>query len=116
MDRILIEDLTARCLLGVNAEERRAKQEVVINIALATDTRQAAASDDFAQAVDYRAIKQRVLAVAEASEYYLVEALAERVAEVCLEHPGVSEAQVRVTKPSALRFARAVSLEITRRR
>ncbi len=34
MDRILISDLRARCLIGVDAEERREKQEVVINLAL----------------------------------------------------------------------------------
>jgi FolB domain-containing protein len=116
MDRILIEDLVARCVLGVSAEERREKQEVVINLALATDTRAAGKSDRFADAVDYRAIKQRVLAAVEESQFHLVEALAQRVAEICLDHPGVREAQVTVAKPSALRFARSVGVQITRRR
>jgi FolB domain-containing protein len=116
MDRILIEDLVARCVLGVSAEERREKQEVVINLALATDTRAAGKSDRFADAVDYRAIKQRVLAAVEESQFHLVEALAQRVAEICLDHPGVREAQVTVNKPSALRFARSVGVQITRRR
>jgi len=30
MDRLLIRDLQARCILGVGAEERREKQEVVV--------------------------------------------------------------------------------------
>ncbi|HUT74314.1 MAG TPA: dihydroneopterin aldolase [Armatimonadota bacterium] len=114
MDRILIEDLVARCVLGVSAQERREKQEVVINLALATDTRTAGKSDRFADAVDYRAIKKRVLAAVEESQFHLVEALAQRVAEICLDHPGVREAQVTVSKPSALRFARSVGVRITR--
>jgi FolB domain-containing protein len=116
MDRILIEDLLARCVLGVSDDERREKQDVVINISLGVDARTPGKTDRFADAVDYRALKQRILAMVESSQYHLVEALAERVAETCLEHPRVREAQVTVTKPSALRFARSVGVQITRRR
>ena len=116
MDKILIKDLLARCIIGVNADERREKQDVVINVALYTDLRPAARSDDFQDAVDYRAVKKSILAEVEQSQYYLVEALAERIAEVCLKHPGVQRVQVTVEKPSALRFARSVGVEITRER
>jgi FolB domain-containing protein len=114
MDRILIEDLAVRCIIGVNADERREKQDVVINVALSADLSKAGRSDDFGDAVDYRSIKKRILSMAESSQFYLVEALAERVAEICLENPLVEQAQVTVEKPSALRFARSVGVEITR--
>ncbi|MFB3881527.1 MAG: dihydroneopterin aldolase [Armatimonadota bacterium] len=114
MDRILIKDLTARCILGVSAEERREKQDVVINIALVADLRRPGRSDRFEDAIDYRALKKEVLAAVEASSYRLVEALAERIAEICLEPPGVQQVTVTVEKPSALRFARTVGVEITR--
>ncbi len=114
MDRILISDLQARCIIGVNDDERREKQDVLINIAISADLRKAGKSDRFEDTVDYRAIKKRVLQIAESSSYHLVEALAEAIAEVCLEHPSVKLAQVRVEKPLALRFARTVGVEITR--
>lgn len=116
MDRILIRDLQVRCIIGVNDDERREKQDVVINIALAADLCPAGRSDNFADAVDYRAIKKKVYAMAEDSRYSLVEALAERIAEICLEHRGVQQVQVTVEKPAALRFARTVAVEITRDR
>lgn len=116
MDRILISDLRARCVIGVNEEERREKQDVVINLVLSADLRQAGSSDRFGETVDYRAIKKRVLNLVEGSHYYLVEALAEAVATACLEHPRVLQALVRVEKPSALRFARSVGVEIVRER
>lgn len=116
MDRILVKDLSARCILGITAEERREKQEVLVNLALLADLRKPGQSDRFEDAVDYRALKKRIVAVVENSQYYLVEALAERIAEICLEHPGVVQAQVTVEKPSALRFARSVGVEITRGR
>lgn len=116
MDRILISDLLVRCIIGVNDEERRSKQDVVVNVAISTDLSKAGKSDRFEDAVDYRDIKKRIMAVVENSRFYLVEALAEAVAGICLEHPAVTEALVRVEKPSALRFARSVGVEITRRR
>ena len=117
MDRILIKDLRARCILGINDDERREKQDVVINLALSADLHKAGKSDRIDDAVDYRSLKKRILALVEDSSYYLVEALAERIGEVCLEHhPGIVQAQVTVEKPSALRFARSVGVEITRDR
>ena len=115
-DRILIKDLVARCIIGVDADERRDKQDVVINLALTADLRPAGKSDRFEDAIDYREIKKKVIAMVEDSAYYLVEALAERIAEICLEHPQVIEAQVTLEKPAALRFARSVGVEITRGR
>lgn len=116
MDRILISDLLVRCIIGVNEDERREKQDVVINIALSTDLAKAGASDRFEDAVDYRALKKRIMAMAESSQFFLVEALAEAVAKICLEHPAVAEATVKVEKPGALRFARSVGVELARKR
>ncbi len=113
-DHILIKDLLARCILGVTDAERCEKQDVIINITLTADLRPAGKSDNFADAIDYRALKKRILSAVELSQYYLVEALAERIAEICLESPGVQQVQVMVEKPSALRFARSVGVEITR--
>lgn len=115
-DRILISDLLLRAIIGVNEEERHATQDVLINLALTADLRPAGMSDRLEDSVDYRAIKRRIIDVVEASQYALVEALAERIAAVCLESPRVQAVQVRVEKPGALRFARSVGVEIIRER
>ncbi len=116
MDLILISDLAARCIIGVNEEERREKQDVLINITLYADLSKPCQSDRFEDTVDYRSIKKRVVKMVEESKYFLVEALAEAVAGICLSDPKVVEAKVRVEKPSALRFARTVGVEIVRSR
>lgn len=116
MDRIMINDLLARCVIGVREEERREKQDVVVNLTIDTDTRKAAFSDRFSDALDYRALKKRVLGLVENSNYHLLEALAEAIAACCLEEPKVEGILVRVEKPSALRFARTVGVEILRKR
>lgn len=114
MDRILINDLTARCIIGVNGDERLEKQDVVINLAIYADLKKPCQSDRFEDTVDYRALKKKILAMVEGSQYFLVEALAERISAICLEHPAVKKVKVRVDKPSALRFARTVGVEIKR--
>ncbi len=116
MDRILIGDLLVRCIIGVGEEERRERQDVMINLSLSTDLSKAGRSDNFDDAVDYRDLKKRIVNMAERSTYYLVEALAEAVANLCLVNPAISQVQVRVEKPGALRFARTVGVEITRDR
>lgn len=116
MDRILISDLLVRCVIGVRDEERRDKQDVLINLELSADLRKAGASDRLEDAVDYAALKKRIVAMAEQSQFFLVEALAENIAALCLEHPKVVQAVVRVEKPTALRFARNVGVEIVRQR
>lgn len=116
MDRILISDLMVRCIIGVNEEERHKRQDVVINLAIYANLRQAGRSDRFEDTVDYRAIKKRIVTMAESSQYSLVEAMAEAIAQICLDHPAVEKVQVRVDKPGALRFARSVGVEIIRER
>ena len=116
MDRLIICDLAARCIIGLCDEERREKQDVLINVSLYADLRKAGLSDRAEDSVDYRALKKKILAFVESSNFYLVEALAQAVADICLIEPMVVRAVVAVEKPSALRFARSVGVEITRER
>ena len=100
----------------MNPEERREKQDVLVNIAAFADFRKACRTDRFEDAVDYCAVKKEVLALVESSSFYLIEALAESIAQTCLARPLVRKVQVRVEKPSALRFAHSVGVEVTRER
>ncbi len=115
-DRIQIKDLLLRTIIGINQEERRNRQDVLINITLHADTRTAGASDDIKDAVNYRTITKRVIERVEESSFHLVERMAAEIAAICLEDPRVEAVDVRVEKPGALRFARSVGVEIHRSR
>jgi dihydroneopterin aldolase/D-erythro-7,8-dihydroneopterin triphosphate epimerase len=115
-DEIQIVDLLLRTFIGINEEERRNRQDVLINITLHADTRAAGASDNIENAVNYRSITKQVISLVEESQFYLVEKLAAEIAAICLADPRVECARVRVEKPGALRFARSVGVEIERRR
>ena len=61
MDRIFIRDLALRCIIGIFPEERREKQDIVINVAMGCDLRKAGRSDDLNDTVDYKAVKKAIL-------------------------------------------------------
>lgn len=115
-DSVFIRDLLVRCVIGVFPEERDKLQDVLINIVMDADLTEACRGDRIEDAVDYKKVKQAVMAATERSRYRLVEALAGRIAEICLAEPRVSRVEVTVEKPGAARFARGVGVRIVRKR
>lgn len=115
-DRIFIRDLAIRCIVGIDEHERQEKQDVLVQITMHVDLRQAGRTDALEDTIDYRALKKRILERAGQSQFHLVEALAQSIAEECLRDQRVDRVEVAVEKPGALRFARTVGVEIVRSR
>lgn len=116
MDKIFIRDLALRCIIGIFPEERREKQDIIINIQMHADLKKAGRSDKLEDTVDYKSIKKAILALVEGSGFELIESLAERMADIALLDEKVQKVVVTIDKPGALRFARASAVEITRNR
>jgi FolB domain-containing protein len=116
MDKVIIKDLLVRGIIGVNDWERKRAQDILINIILFTDTHRAGETDSIADCVNYSTMSKRVQAHAESAQRLTVEALANDLAKICLEHNGVQKVILRVEKPGAVRFAKSVGVEIERRR
>jgi FolB domain-containing protein len=114
MDKVIIKDLVARGVIGINDWEREKPQEIQINITIDADLRKAGTSDDIVDCVNYRTIAKKALQHAETAARGTVEALAADIARLCLEEPGVQKVVVRVEKPGAVRFSRSVGVEIER--
>jgi FolB domain-containing protein len=114
MDQIHIKDLLLRTIIGINEEERRNRQDVLINIVMDVDMRPAGETDDIDDAVNYRTITKRIIQLVESSQFYLVEKLAAEIAIICLSDPQVERVRVTVEKPGALRFARSVGVTVER--
>jgi D-erythro-7,8-dihydroneopterin triphosphate epimerase len=115
-DQIQIKDLLLRTIIGINDEERRNLQDVLINITLDVDTRAAGRTDDVTLTVNYRTLTKQVIQLVEESQFHLVEKLATEIMALCLADDRVARARVTVEKPGALRFARSVGLTIERER
>ena len=116
MDKVIIKDLSARGVIGVNDWERKVQQEILINIIAFADTRQAGISDNIQDCVDYKKLSKKVLAHAETAAPLTVEAMANSIARLCLEDPMIQRIIVRVEKPGAVRFAKSVGVEVERSR
>jgi dihydroneopterin aldolase/D-erythro-7,8-dihydroneopterin triphosphate epimerase len=116
MDKITIQDLALRCIIGLYPEEREKKQDVLINVVMGTDLRAAGKSDDLNDTVDYKTIKLEILDFVENSCFKLIESLAEGIADICLKAARVQNVTVRIDKPGALRFCKSVAVEVTRTR
>ncbi|WP_420640596.1 dihydroneopterin aldolase [Candidatus Leptofilum sp.] len=116
MDKIIIRDLLLRGIIGINPDERVKLQDILINMVIWADIRQAANSDAIDDAVDYKSITKRVIQHVEASSDFLVERLVTDLARIVITEFGVERVMVRVEKPGALRFAESVGIEIERTR
>jgi len=115
-DFIDIKDLFLRTIVGINPEEREQKQDVLINLRLWTDLSAAGCRDQIDETLNYRTVCKQVIQAVENSQFFLVERLAQEVADVCLKHDRVDRVRVSVEKPGALRFARSVGVVIERGR
>lgn len=114
-DVIEIDELRLRCVLGVNREERRDRQEVVIGLRIGADARPAEVIDCMDAVWNYRTATKAIIAHVESSAYLTVEKLASEIARIIVVDHAAPWVQVRVHKPGALRFAGSVGVVIYRR-
>ena len=116
MDTVFIEGLEIEAQIGIYDWERRIRQPLVFDVEMAFDNRKPAASDAIGDTLDYKAVSKRLIAFVSASSFGLVETLAERCAEIVLREFGVESLKLKLSKPGAVRGARAVGVMIERDR
>lgn len=116
MDIVYLRDLKIDCIVGIYEWERRVKQTIALDLDMAADIRRAAATDRIEDTLDYKAVSKRLIDFVGASEFQLVETLAEKIAEIVLNEFGVPWVRVRVNKRGALRHATDVGVVIERSR
>ncbi len=114
MDIIYLHGLKVDCIIGIWEWERRARQQVTIDLDMAADVARAARSDAIEDTLDYKAVAKRVIAFVAASEFRLVETLAEHIAALLREEFHIPWVRVRVNKPGAIRGGRDVGVVIER--
>jgi FolB domain-containing protein len=116
MDMVEIDGLRLRCIIGCTDEERRDRQDVVLDLRIDVDARAAGRTDRLDDAWNYRTPTKSVIRAVEGRTWFTVEALAAAVARIIVVDHGAHKARVRVHKPGALRFADSVGLVLERAR
>lgn len=114
MDKIFLEGLKVEAVIGIWEWERRVRQTVSLDLEMAVDARKAAASDDIEQALDYKRIAKHLIQVVEASQFKLVETLAETLARIVVTEFDVDWVKLSVSKPGAIEGSRNVGIVVER--
>ena len=115
MDKIYLNNLQIDTLIGVFDWEREIRQTLQFDFEFEWDIRQAAASDDLADTLDYGAVSARVVALVEASSYQLIESLAEAICTTLLTEFAMPAVTLTLTKPVKLHGQNTAIIKITRR-
>jgi 7,8-dihydroneopterin aldolase/epimerase/oxygenase len=113
-DRVFIEQLAVEAHIGVHDWEQAIRQPLFIDVEIATCTRQAAATDNLAFALDYFTLSERLRTRAQTARFQLLETLAEQLAEDLLEHFHLPWVRLRLHKPGALAGVRTLGIQIER--
>ncbi len=114
MDIIFIRELRIDTLIGVHPWERQTRRNLLLDLELGTDFRPTAESDRLADTFDYQAVAQRIAAFAAASDFQLVETLAERIAQLLRREFAASWLRLTLRKPGAPPDAREAGVVIER--
>ncbi len=120
---VFLHDMLLTAAIGVYAQEHGRTQRIRVNVDLGVGddgarglSRSSVGRDDLARVVDYAAVAETVRKIVGAGHVQLVETLAERLAESCLEDPRVQLARVRVEKLDVLPDGASAGVEVERRR
>jgi dihydroneopterin aldolase len=116
MDKVFIEGLEIQTVIGIYGWERKIRQPLVFDVEMGFDNQAPAASDAIADTLDYKAVSKRLIAFVSESSFQLVETLAERCADLILAEFPVRQLRIKLSKPGAVRGAKAVGVVIERSR
>ena len=116
MNTIFIHDFRVTAKIGIYDWEKRMPQPIRLDLEIGLASDRAFATGDFADALDYAAVVERLRAVAAGSPPPLLERFAQAVADIVLDEFGARSVKVRVAKPAALAGVREVGVAIERDR
>jgi dihydroneopterin aldolase len=114
MDIVFISDLRIRTIIGIYDWERKVKQSISLDLEMGADIARAAATDAIEDTLNYKAVSKRLIEFVEASDFQLVETLAEKIAAIVLTEFRVPWVRLTVHKPGAVRGSRDVGVVIER--
>lgn len=109
---IKIEDLKIHCIIGVHAHERKAKQELSLDLEMKVNLSEPVQTDSIVDTVDYEAVCKVCKDLAETRHYHLLETFAYEALHAILDSFPLIGAKIRVKKSQALPFAKFAIVEL----
>ncbi len=115
MDIIYISELKAQANLGVYEWEKHLPQTVEINLEFAIPDHKAGETDRIVDTIDYAAVTARIRQELAERRFELLEALAEFIAGLLIDHFGSPWCKVDIAKLGMIRDVKRVGVTIERR-
>jgi len=106
-DIVFIRGLRADCVIGIYDFEREILQDVVLDIEMEANLLSASATDDIEQAIDYKAVSDRIIAFIKKSEF--------QICEIILDEFDVDSVKLTLDKGKILDDVQSVGVIINRR-
>lgn len=97
-DKLILSGLVFYAHYGVHKAERELGQQVRVDLELFRDLSEAGRHDNLTHTVDYTTIYDTIQQVIDAGSFYLIEAIAEAIAQMLLAEYPIDAVTVRVTK------------------
>lgn len=116
MDSIYLRGLRVDTIIGIHDWERTLRRPLVFDVELETDTRPAAQSDRMEDSIDYAAVRETIVELAQQLQPQLLETLAERIAEALFARFPVQALRLNIDKPGAVPDVQGVGIRIERQR
>lgn len=113
---IRIKNLRLRTYIGINEDEIRNRQDVVINACIRFDGSAAFNAMAIDRTLNYRTITKDIIAFVEENRFFLLEKMTHDVLMRIMAYQDVRHAEVEIDKPYALRFSDSVSIALSAQR
>ena len=116
LDIVYIEGFVGQTVIGIDTSELHLPQPVRLDLSIGVPAIRACQSDCIDDTINYAAVREALLALLATHNVRLLEALAERVAQLLIADFGAHWVRVKLCKPAKFEDLTAVGVIIERRR
>ena len=114
-DYLFFSDFEVDCIIGLAEWERMVRQTIRIDLKLQCDLRRPARTDSVDDKdLNTKALSKRLQAFVGETEFQLIETLAESLCEMVLTEFPVTQVNIKLSKPGAIRGAKNVGVCLER--
>lgn len=115
MDILFIERLTVMAYIGINDWEKNCLQKLIFDLQLSCNTEFFSDHQSTASYIDYTHVNQVILSLVSQKHFYLIEDVANLIANTLIEKFCIYWVRVKVNKPGAIHNACNVGICVERK-
>jgi dihydroneopterin aldolase len=116
LDIVYIEGFVAQTVIGIDTEELHEPQPIQLDLSIGVPSLRACETDQIGDTINYAAVRAELHTLLATHKVQLLEALAERIAQLLIARFGAHWVRVKLCKPAKFDDVAAVGVIIERRR